>query len=154
MNLSKCFTTGQIGWTAEEEDINYCYSAGGYETSASGLHSGTAWLDLVVPYGATGFAPTGCVDITFVADTGNSALNKLDITFLTSNGNMTSNSTRFTTGSWCPTGVGVPQVFSLNESELLNSSLSGHSRAKFKIEWYSASGYSVKMIGGSINFVG
>ena len=153
MNLSKCFSTGAMGWSAEEEDILYFYSAAGYETSSLTMQSGTAWLDLAIPHGATGFAPTGCVDITFVADTGSSSFNKLDITFLTCSGNMTNNSTRFITGSWCPTGT-TPQVFTLNSADLLNSSLSGHSRAKFKIEWYSVSGYSIKMINGAVNFVG
>ena len=155
MNLSKAFGTGTLGWTTEEEDLVYFYSAGGYETATTGsVQSGTVWLDMPIPYGATGFAPTGCLDITFVADTGSSSFNKLDITYLTSSGNMTNNSTRFTTGTWCPSSAGVPQVFSLNEANLLNSTLSGHSRAKLKIEWYSISGYSVKMIDGAFNFVG
>lgn len=154
MNLSKCFTTGAIGWVTEEEDVSYCYSAGGYESALNTMQSGTVWLDLPIPYGATGFSTTDCLEMTLVGDTGSSAHNKLDISFLTSSGNMTNNSTRYYTTGWVPTTSGVPEVFSLDKTDLFDSTLSGHSKAKLKIEWYSFAGHSIKLINGSLNFVG
>lgn len=148
MELSKIFTSQSIGWVTERNNTaDYMYTCGGYETATASLQSGIAYLEMPIPDAATGFAPTGFSMAIVGSATGVEDC-KLDVVLYTTTPSGTNANIIYTDYARNVNAVNVPQVLNISPTGAFASG-----RLVAALTFYSKSSKSIKILGGSANFV-
>lgn len=160
MQLSKCYTTGSLGWiTQEVSGADYYFSAGGYESGLATLQNGTAYIELVLPPGATEFATTAAIELYLI---GSSLLNteaKYDMTIYVTKAGVTGKTNVYTAAGQVVGSTTVPTLISLNKANLITDLTTaglttGSRRIVIELEFYSKSSKSIKLLQGAVNLIG
>ncbi len=148
MQLSKCFTSGSIGWVTERNNTSgYLYTCGGYESASASLQSGQAYIELPIPAGATGFGGTG-FQLAFVANNTGVSQCKMDIKLYTTADIGGTSNLIYTESNFGAATANVPEVKNIVPTGAFSAG-----RLVAELTFYSINSKSIKILGGTANFV-
>ena len=147
MDMSKIYTSQAIGWVVERNNTaGYLYTCGGNESASASLVSGQAYVDLVTPPTATGFAPTG-FEITIVGSDTSAANCKLDVLLYTTSPSGTSSNVVYRQYAKTVATINTPETLYISPTGAFAAG-----RLVAELVFYSKSSKSIKILGGSAHY--